>query len=204
MKHSNVILCDSFFSLEKSDEYFVYLKKNIKWKQESMMMYGKKMNFARLTSWYGEDGKSYKFSGIKLTPNNWDLLEPLYQIRKEVEIECGTEFNSVLLNYYRNGQDSISWHSDNEKEFGDEPTIASVSFGCERIFKMRQYYDKSDVHNLTLKHGSLLIMAGETQKYWQHSIPKQKLINKNNEIGLFDSNIENGVERINLTFRKVI
>ena len=169
-----------------------------------MMMYCKKMDFARLTAWYGIEGKPYTFSGITLQPENWEELSILMDIKKEIELDIGTEFNSVLLNYYRGGKDSISWHSDNEKELGENASIASVSFGCERTFKMRRYEDNADVHKIILKHGSLLIMEGETQHYWQHMIPKEKIKNNEEELGLFDTQIEHGIERINLTFRTII
>ena len=202
MVNSHIVLYDNYFPEEVSDKYFNYLKDKINWKQESMFMYGKKVDFARLTAWYGEKGKPYSFSGITLQPENWEEDKILIQILNELIAETGTQFNSVLLNYYRGGKDSISWHSDNEKELGENPTIASVSFGCERTFKMRRYEDNSDVHNIMLKHGSLLLMDGETQHHWQHMIPKQKL--KVDELGLFDQQIKNGIERINLTFRKII
>jgi len=203
MENSHILLYDNYFTDEVSDNYFNYLKKEINWKQESMFMYGKKLNFARLTAWYGEKGKQYSFSGITLKPESWENDKILMEILKELIFETGIEYNSVLLNYYRNGKDSISWHSDNEKELGENPSIASVSFGCDRVFKMRRYSDKSNVHNIILKHGSVLLMDGETQHHWQHMIPKIKLKTKKHELGLFNQKIEYGTERINLTFRKI-
>ena len=121
-------------------------------------------------------------------------------IKKELEEECNQRFNSVLLNKYRNGQDSIGWHSDNEKELGENPTILSLSLGSERVFKMRRY-DKREflapftekvrkVQIFSLPHGSLLTMQGETQNVWQHAIDKQK----DPELSLLSTN--NYIERI--------
>jgi len=204
MENGQVLLYEDFFPTELSDKYFSYLKDNILWKQETMMMYGKRLNFARLTSWYGDDGNTYSFSGIKLEPNNWDEVPPILEIKKKIEMRSEEAFNSVLLNYYRNGNDSISWHSDNEKEFGKNPPIASISFGCSRKFRMRRYDDNSITKNLILTHGSLLIMRGETQHYWQHMIPKQKIKQDKTNLNMFESSIGNGIERINLTFRNII
>ena len=204
MNNSCIELWENFFTEKQSDQYFTQLQKDIEWKQESMMLYGKPVNFARLTAWYGEKGKPYTFSGITLHPNDWNEMPLLLDIKKQIEFQSyGTIFNSVLLNKYKDGNSHISWHSDQEKELGRNPVIASVTFGCERTFKMRRYDDKSEVHNIILTHGSLLVMSGETQHYWQHMIPKQK-INTNDTMSMFGSEIQNGTERINLTFRDIV
>ena len=197
----NVELHENFFPIDLANKYFITLKEKVEWKQETMMMYGKRLNFARLTSWYGEEGNSYSFSGITLEPNNWNEIPYLIDIKKEIEFETGTIFNSVLLNLYRGEKDSISWHSDNEKEFGENPVIASVSLGCTRTFRLRRYKDHSDIHSIRLTHGSLIIMKYETQQHWQHMVPKEKI---KEDLDLFSSPIANGLERINLTFRTVI
>jgi alkylated DNA repair dioxygenase AlkB len=203
MENSHIVYYENFFPEDISDQYFLKLKNEIDWKQESMLMYGKSIDFPRLTAWYGEEGKSYKFSGITLQPEDWTKMPTIFDIKKEIEFESlGTKFNSVLLNYYRNGRDSISWHSDKEKELGKNPVISSVTLGCEREFKMRRFDDNSDVHSIMLKHGSLLVMSGETQHFWQHSIPKQSL-KKDLMLDLFSSEISSGEERINLTFRHI-
>ena len=200
MENANVVLLDNFFPIDKSNNYFDVLRKNIKWEQQKMNMYGRVINFARLTSWYGDLGKSYQFSGIKLQPNPWNDIPLLKIIKRELEIETGEIFNSVLLNLYRDGNDSISWHSDQEKELGINPFIASVSFGCKRTFKLRRFDNKKIIHNIELNHGSLLLMSGQTQHFWQHSIPKEKI----EEPTLFVNNDFDGIERINLTFRNII
>ena len=199
MANSNIELYENSFTESQSDEYFHTLKANIKWKQESMMLMGKSINFPRLTSWYGEKGFPYTFSGITLQPNDWFEMPILLDIKKEIEYESyGTTFNSVLLNKYKDGNNYIGWHSDQEKELGRDPVIASVTFGCDRIFRMRRYDDKNDVHDISLSHGSLLVMSGETQHYWQHMIPKQKI-----EAMPLLHQVRYQTERINLTFRQI-
>jgi alkylated DNA repair dioxygenase AlkB len=146
-------------------------------------MYGKELLFPRLTAWYGDNDKSYTFSGITLRPNDW--TEELFEIKNAIEKETIDKFNSVLLNLYRSGNDSISWHTDAEKELGINPVIASVSFGDVRKFQLKHKETKEKIEIL-LTHGSLLIMQGELQHFWKHQIPKTKKTVK---------------ERINLTFR---
>jgi alkylated DNA repair dioxygenase AlkB len=148
-------------------------------------MYGKQVLFPRLTSWYGDKDKPYSFSGITLNPHAWS--EELLIIKSKIEPISETVFNSVLLNLYRDGNDSISWHTDAEKELGRNPIIASVNFGAERKFQIK-HNETGEIHDIILKHGSLLIMKGELQHFWKHQIPKQKNINK---------------PRVNLTFRVI-
>lgn len=183
IRNGEILFYPSFFDLEVSRTFFNSLRNNISWKQESMQMYGKKMLFPRLTAWYGDTDKSYTFSGLTLQPNNW--ITELQAIKNKIEPIAGVAFNSVLLNLYRNGNDSISWHSDNEKELGINPVIASVNFGETRTFQIRHIRTNEKI-DIILKNGSLLIMQGEMQHYWQHQVPKtNKVVN----------------ERINLTFR---
>ncbi|MGQ1787989.1 alpha-ketoglutarate-dependent dioxygenase AlkB family protein [Saccharicrinis sp. GN24d3] len=174
-----------FFGMDEANRHFKSLLNDIEWKQEFMNMYGKKLPFPRLTSWYGDNDKPYSFSGITLAPMQWN--ETLLEIKRKIEPKAETRFNSVLLNRYRNGNDSISWHTDAEKELGTNPIIASVNFGATRKFQLRHRETKEKIE-LGLSHGSLLIMAGELQHYWQHQVPKTKKEVK---------------ERINLTFRVI-
>ncbi len=169
----------------ESDILLESLKSSIVWKQESMNMYGKTVLFPRLTAWYGDNDKPYSFSGIKLNPNKW--TNELLGIKDKIERITLNKFNSVLLNRYRNGNDSISWHTDAEKELGINPVIASVNFGATRKFHLRHNISKEKLE-IELTHGSLLIMQGELQHYWQHQVPKtSKVVN----------------ERINLTYRVI-
>ncbi len=158
---------------------------SIIWEQQSMNMYGKQIPFPRLTSWYGDNDKPYSFSGITLQPHPW--TSELFEIKKGIEPKAEVTFNSVLLNRYRSGDDSISWHTDAEKELGENPVIASVNFGAERKFQLKHIHTNERI-DIPLKHGSLLIMKGEIQHFWKHQIPKTKKEIK---------------ERINLTFRVI-
>lgn len=179
------IYIPDFFAREEANGYFNTLLNDIKWKQESMTMYGKDIKFPRLTAWYGENDKPYSFSGITLNPHQW--TKPLLSIKSKIEPLAQTNFNSVLLNLYRDGNDSISWHTDAEKELGINPIIASVNFGATRKFQLRHKNTKEKIE-LQLSHGSLLIMGGQMQHYWQHQVPKTKQV---------------VTERINLTFRVI-
>ncbi len=175
----------NFFDVDESKLFLESLKNKILWKQESMNMYGKQINFPRLTSWYGENDKPYSFSGIKLNPNPWS--NELIAIKQKIEPVSNTVFNSVLLNLYRDGKDSISWHTDAEKELGKNPIIASVNFGATRKFQLRHIETKEKLE-IDLSNGSLLIMQGELQYFWQHQVPKTNSLIS---------------ERINLTFRVI-
>jgi alkylated DNA repair dioxygenase AlkB len=175
----------NFFNKIESDNFLKSLRENIIWKQESMNMYGKKIDFPRLTAWYGDNDKPYTFSGITLQPLPWS--PEIIEIKNKIETKENVVFNSVLLNLYRDGNDSISWHTDAERELGKNPVIASVNFGETRKFQLRHIKTKEKIE-IELTHGSLLIMQGELQHFWQHQVPKTKEIKK---------------ERINLTFRVI-
>lgn len=185
IENGEYIFIPKFFDQLQSDLLFKNLREQISWKQESMNMYGKKVNFPRLTSWYGDNDKPYSFSGITLNQLPWS--EELLVIRDKIIPEADVIFNSVLLNLYRDGNDSISWHTDAEKELGRNPVIASVNFGATRLFQLRHIKTKEKLE-INLTHGSLLIMKGELQHFWQHQVPKT-----NNKVA----------ERINLTFRVI-
>ncbi|MFD1315239.1 alpha-ketoglutarate-dependent dioxygenase AlkB family protein [Namhaeicola litoreus] len=179
------IYIPNFYNKSTADNYFKQLLENIVWNQESMNIYGKQILFPRLTAWYGDNDKPYSFSGITLQPHPWS--KELLEIKKNIEPKAQVKFNSVLLNRYRSGSDSISWHTDAEKELGKNPVIASVNFGAERKFQLK-HMDSNEKIEIVLKHGSLLIMMGELQHYWKHQVPKTKELMK---------------ERINLTFRVI-
>ncbi|MFT4019162.1 MAG: alpha-ketoglutarate-dependent dioxygenase AlkB [Agriterribacter sp.] len=185
IENGEYLFYPNFFSKSDSDIFFQKLKSEIEWKQESMNMYGKKINFPRLTAWYGDNDKPYSFSGITLSTKVWN--EELVSIKSKIEPIAKVGFNSVLLNRYRDGNDSISWHTDAEKELGINPVIASVNFGATRKFQLRHIKTKEKLE-IELTHGSLLIMQGELQHFWQHQVPKTS-----QKVG----------ERINLTFRVI-
>lgn len=174
------------FTREKSADLIQKLKATIMWKQETIQMYGKLLNTPRLTAWYGENSKTYAFSGKKYDPHPW--TPELLFIKQRVEQAAGVVFNSVLLNDYRNGSDSVAWHADDEPELGINPVIASVSFGQARRFDVRHKQDHKQKYSVELENGSLLIMKGDLQHHWEHQVPKStKALN----------------ERINLTFRVI-
>lgn len=185
LQNGEYIFIPNFFNKAESDVYFHSLLKGIEWEQEEMMMYGKSIKLPRLTAWYGDNDKPYSFSGINLSPKTW--TDALLEIKKKIEFKEQASFNSVLLNLYRDGNDSISWHTDAEKELGLNPIIGSVNFGATRKFQLRHKETKEKIE-LELSHGSLLIMKGELQHYWQHQVPKTKKA------------ID---QRINLTFRVI-
>lgn len=185
IENGEYIFYSNFFSKQESDILLKDLRNNIVWKQESMNMYGKKIDFPRLTAWYGNNDKPYSFSGITLQPLPW--TSEILTIKNNIEPIAKTVFNSVLLNLYRDGNDSISWHTDAEKELGINPIIASVNFGATRKFQLRHIKTREKLE-IELTHGSLLIMQGELQHFWQHQVPKTS-----KPVG----------ERINLTFRVI-
>lgn len=185
VSNGEYIYVPDFYNKRLADNYLQKLIDNVSWNQESMEMYGKQVLFPRLTAWYGDNNKPYSFSGITLQPKPWS--EELLQIKKDIEPFSKVTFNSVLLNLYRDGNDSISWHTDAEKELGRNPVIASVNFGAERAFQLRHIETKEKIE-IVLKHGSLLIMLGELQHFWQHQVPKTK---------------KKKSARVNLTFRVI-
>ncbi|TFF34645.1 alpha-ketoglutarate-dependent dioxygenase AlkB family protein [Mucilaginibacter psychrotolerans] len=176
----------TFFSKAECDLLIPALKANIEWNQETIQMYGKLLNQPRLTAWYGDNGKTYAYSGKKYAPQPW--TDELLFIKSRVDYAAGVTFNSVLLNLYRNGNDSMAWHADDEPELGVNPIIASVSFGQARRFHVRHKIDKKEKHSVELENGSLLIMKGDLQHQWEHQVPKSTKALK---------------ERINLTFRVI-
>jgi alkylated DNA repair dioxygenase AlkB len=175
----------NFMESGRATELFAKLCSSIQWNQEEIVLYGKRHPIPRLTAWYGDPGSTYKYSGIDNAPRAWtpELLEILRQLEDATEVA----FNSVLLNRYRSGNDSLSWHSDDEPELGPEPFIASLSLGAARAFNIRSK-DRQKLFSIRLEHGSLLVMSGQSQSLFQHSVPKEKRITG---------------ERINLTFRVV-
>jgi len=184
LKDAEVTYYPDFFNTNEADNHFKNLLDHIKWKQDTITIYGKTHPQPRLTAFYATNKNSYKYSNIVMQPNAFerDLLE----IKNKIETELKIKFTSCLANQYRDGNDSNGWHADNEKELGKNPIIASVSLGTERVFHLKHKTDKSLKTKFILEHGSLLLMQGETQTNWLHQIPKTK---------------KNIGKRINLTFR---
>ncbi len=184
--HGNVTYFPEVFDSVQSENFLNSLTEEINWKQEPIKIMGKEIMQPRLTAWYGNPDKPYRYSGI--TMDAWPWNDTLLKIKKEVDRIAGISFTSALLNYYRNGEDSMGWHRDNEKELGRNPVIASVTFGALRKFQFREYADKKNLISMELGSGSVLIMQGETNHFWEHRIPKTKSVQK---------------ARINLTFRVI-
>lgn len=154
------------------DDVLRKLIEDIKWRQEAVRIYGKVMQQPRLIAWYGDPGKRYDYSGISLTPLPW--LDILREIKRRVEDCTDARFNSVFLNLYRDHNDSMGFHSDDERELGLEPTIASVTFGATRTFVMKhKKRDDLSSYKIPLEAGSVLLMKGGTQRFWKHGILKQ-------------------------------
>lgn len=177
----------SAFSSAEATAYLDRLINETPWRQDALWIAGKKRTLPRLQCWMGDPGTGYKYSGLILKPENWSRL--VLSIKTRVESLTNKKFNSVLLNYYRNGLDSVSWHADDETELGSNPIIGSVSFGVERTLHFRPK-SKTDSRKFILKqrHGSVLLMGETLQHNWLHQLPKEKTIKE---------------PRINLTFRYI-
>ena len=176
----------AFFPEPEADRLFAAIRDMSDWKQETIRLYGRSIDLPRLTAWYGDEGTGYRYSGIDNTPMPWTPV--LLEVKQAVEAATGETFNSVLLSRYRSGRDSVAWHADDEREFGGNPAIASVSFGATRTFQLKHKTRKELKAGVELTHGSLLVMRGGTQHLWLHRIPKTT-----RHVG----------ERINLTFRTI-
>jgi len=176
----------NIFSTKESEYLMRRFIAEMPWQQKVVKMYDKTMLTPRLTIWIGDPGTNYSFSGEKHDPLPW--TNDLLMIKNKIEPFAGTKFNSVLLNYYRDGNDSVAWHSDNEKELGYHPVVASVSFGQVRSFDIRHKTDHTRKYSIRLENGSYLLMQGELQDKWEHRIAKSTKPMK---------------ERVNLTFRVI-
>jgi alkylated DNA repair dioxygenase AlkB len=151
---------------------FADRREELAWREESIRLFGREMLQPRLLAWYGDEGSRYRYSGVLHEP--LPMTPRLRQLRERIEALTGARFNSVLANYYRNERDSMGLHADDEPELGDRPVIASLSLGEERIFRLK-HRQRRDIRplRLPLPSGSLLVMAGDTQRNWKHEVPKQ-------------------------------
>jgi len=170
-----------------ADNLLRTLTEEVDWRQDRIRLFGKEHLIPRLQSFQGDPGISYLYSNLRLDAAPWHPA--LKQLKNSLTEPCGTSFNAVLLNLYRNGQDSMGWHSDDEPELGQNPTIASISLGEARRFLLRRKDDHSIKREIVLEHGSLLVMRGTLQHFWQHSVPRTQ---------------KPRAPRINLTFRHVL
>jgi alkylated DNA repair dioxygenase AlkB len=180
-----LVLIPGFFAKQQADIFYSQLLQSIAWEQEEIIVFGKKVMVPRQVCWYGDKQAVYSYSGVVHQPLPWNDI--LLEIKQRIESFSGFLFNSVLANLYRFGNDSMGWHADKEKELGRNPAIASLSFGDDRLFKLR-HNKTGEMINIDLQHGDLLLMSGALQHHWRHCIPKTRLEKK---------------PRINLTFRKI-
>jgi len=172
---------DGFIPKEEADYYYIKLLNDTPWHQYQMPMYDKVVTSPRMVAWYGEQEEAGE-SALPWTPE-------LLTLRDKVQLETGLTFNAVLLNLYRDGNDSVAWHSDKEHKIGRNPNIASVTFGQTRPFRFRHKNNKAVSQlEIPLHHGTLLLMSGTTNTFWEHHIPKSA---------------KAMLPRINLTFRQV-
>lgn len=177
---------ENFLSREEADLLKNKLLQTVLWEQRTQKMYDKEVLTPRLTVWYG-DVKSYESADNNTTKRN-EWTPELYALKERIEKEFGYRFNGVLLNLYRNNNDSVAWHRDKESRYGKRPVIASISLGQTRNFDFRKKDYHQSKYSLPLPHGSLLIMKGDLQENWEHRIAKSATPMK---------------ERIKLTFRLI-
>ena len=185
-KDGTVHYYGKIFTEEQSEIYYVKLLNEINWQHDVVKIFGKEIITKRKVAFLGDEGISYKYSGKTKIAENW--LKFILEIKSTVEQISTEKFNACLLNYYHNGSDAMSWHSDNEKEILKHSAIASVSFGAERKFGFKHNFTKEEI-SLLLENGSLLIMKDETQIYWKHKLYTNAKITE---------------PRINLTFRTIV
>lgn len=183
--HSSVLYCEQYLDPAEADQLLAICAKTLEWTQSNIMMFGKRVAIPRLNAWYGDYPYCYSGTSFDAKP----MPGPLLRMQNRLIRDTGLALNSLLANLYRDGSDSMGWHSDDEKSLGECPQIASLSLGATRNFMLRNKKNNTTRHKLELKHGSLLLMLGECQQQWQHALPKTKRIKH---------------ERINLTFRLTI
>ncbi len=182
IRDGGLLLYDAgFYPVGEADAFFAWLRDSVPWKQEAVR--GRPL--PRLNAWFADDGLRYAYSGLSHLGAGW--LPELVEAKRRAEAACGAAFNSLLLNRYRDGQDSIGFHTDAEPELGDNPVVATVSFGSERAFVLKHGASKETI-KYRVGHGSLLVMGGASQHHWLHAVPKT-----DEAVG----------ERISLTFRLI-
>lgn len=186
LEGADVRYCASAFSAEQADALLAALLREIPWEQHRLRLFGREVDAPRLSCWIGDPGAVYVYSRTRFEPRAWPPA--LAAIRDHLLTRFDLRFNSVLANLYRDGRDSMGWHSDDEPELGREPAIASLSFGAVRRFRLRLRETRRVAGTIDLAHGSLLVMRGATQRLYQHDLPKTSA----------------GVgPRVNLTFRTI-
>lgn len=189
---ADVVLQPRWLATDEADALLAALLATIPWETHHIRLFGREVASPRLSCWIGDAGTGYTYSKTRFEPRPWPPA--LTALRSRIEAACDARFNSVLANLYRDGNDSMGWHSDDEPELGDQPLIASLSLGAERGFRLRRKLPRGvratphDTVRLQLPHGSLLRMAGQTQRLYRHDLPKTRAV---------------AAARLNLTFRWV-
>jgi alkylated DNA repair dioxygenase AlkB len=190
---ANLLPCDGevfyfgpIMSAEKADRFFNVLMETVAWRNDEVIIFGKRIVTKRKVAWYGDAGLDYTYSGITRQPLAW--TDALLQLKLLAEARTGARYNSCLLNLYHDGNEGMAWHSDDENTLQRHAAIASMSFGAERKFSFK-HKKQSLKASVVLQHGSLLLMQGATQTHWLHSLPKTTRVTK---------------PRINLTFRQMV
>jgi alkylated DNA repair dioxygenase AlkB len=185
LEDTHLLYFPNFLSSLEADDWFTFLKNKVNFQSGEIKLFGKTYAKPRLEAFYAENELTYSYSGKQMKTQ--PFIDEIEELKKRIESLSDLDFNAVLINLYRNGMDSNGWHADDEKELGEDPRIASISLGAERIFELKHNQTKKKI-KLKLEHGSLLCMMQGSQKYWKHQLPKDKAINE---------------PRINLTFRKI-
>lgn len=178
-------LIPGFIPVEVADRLLEMLVAELPWERADLIIFGRKVTEPRRSVWFAPEGMGYSYSNTHRTAH--PMPDVLSGVARRAEARTGATFNSVLANHYRDGNDRLGWHADNEECNGPEPTIASVSLGAERRFDLRHNITGQTV-SLVLPHGSLLVMSGTLQQFWKHQVPAARKVTS---------------ERVNLTFRLV-
>ena len=185
---AELAIVDDWLAPAHADALFARLQETVPWENHRIRMFGREVASPRLSCWIGDPQATYVYSRTRFEPHPWSPV--LAALNERVGDACGVRFNSVLANLYRDGADAMGWHSDDEPELGERPVIASLSLGATRRFLLRTRRGRGDAHRLELRlaHGSLLRMGGDTQRRYQHALPRRAGVT---------------APRINLTFRRI-
>ena len=173
--------------LADADGHLAGLLAETPWEQGEITVFGQRRPIPRLEAWYGDPGRAYTYSGRRLEPLPW--TERLAELRDRCAEAAEAAFDSVLVNRYRDGDDAVGWHADDEPELGRQPVIGSLSLGATRRFRLRRRDGCHDPFAIDLEHGDLLVMRGSTQELWEHCRTRTA-----RPVG----------ERVNLTFRRIV
>ena len=186
---AELAIVDDWLAPAHADALFARLQETVPWENHRIRMFGREVASPRLSCWIGDPQATYVYSRTRFEPHPWSPV--LAALNERVGDACGVRFNSVLANLYRDGADAMGWHSDHEPELGERPVIASLSLGATRRFLLRTRRGRGDAHRLELRlaHGSLLRMGGDTQRRYQHALPRMARVT---------------APRINLTFRRLL